>query len=109
MARRRNPYQFFEPLPPEQFEALKRDIAARGQQIAVEVDERDTPITGHERLRACKEIGVKPKVVVRAGMSEAEKVRHAITDNVLRRQLGPIAKAKALLRLAALEGTTLGS
>jgi site-specific DNA-methyltransferase (adenine-specific) len=109
MSRRRRSYQFFDPLPEEQFAALVTDIGNRGQRIPAEVDDDGNVITGHERIRACAALGIEPKVVVLSGLTEEATAEHAILDNVLRRQLGPIAKAKALLRLADLEGATLGS
>jgi hypothetical protein len=102
-------YQFFPDLPPDQFEALKADIAKRGQLEPIDVDERGEVLAGHQRLRAIEELGVEPQFAIRAGLTEAEKIEHAIKSNVLRRHLGPIEKARALERLAELEGATLGT
>ena len=109
MSARRPPYQFFEEHDPELHEALKADIARRGQQEPVQVDEDGNILVGHERARILDELGVEPKTVVLRGLSEAEKVEHAIKSEVLRRQLGPISRARALATLAELQGATLGS
>jgi len=38
----RAPYQVFPDLPPEEFVTLKRDIAERGVQVAIEITEKGT-------------------------------------------------------------------
>src|SRR5690348_1151876 len=102
MSRRRAPYQFFPDLPPELYEALKADIAARGQRHPIEVDEQGRIIEGHQRDRICAELGLQPKVIVLRGLSEAAKVEHALKVNLLRRHLGVIAWAEGFRRLAQL-------
>ena len=47
----RPPYQVFPDLPPEEFETLKRDIAERGVQAAVEITPEGEILDGHQRLR----------------------------------------------------------
>ena len=82
------PYQVFPDLPPEEFETLKRDIAERGVQVAVEITEKGETLDGHQRLRACRELGIKnyPRRVI-GGLDEDGKRHHAIKANCLRRQL----------------------
>ncbi len=87
------PYQFFPDLSPEDFEALKADIAERGVQVAVEITEQGETLDGHQRQRACLELGIKnyPRRVI-SGLSEEAKRHHAIKANCLRRQLSRQAK-----------------
>ena len=82
------PYQVMPPLAPDEFEALKTDIAARGVQVPVEYDEMGNILDGHHRVQACHELGIThwPKLV-RYGMSEQEKRRHARRLNLDRRHL----------------------
>jgi ParB-like chromosome segregation protein Spo0J len=81
-------YQVLPDLPPEQFAALKQDIAQRGVVVPVIVDEFGAILEGHHRVRACRELGRNDyPVEVRAGMSETEKRIFARKMNVLRRQL----------------------
>ena len=83
-----DPYQVLPDLPPEQFAALKADIAERGVMVAVEVDEQGQILDGHNRIRACRELGINDyPVVVRSGLSEVEKRIFARKANVLRRHL----------------------
>lgn len=82
------PYQVMPPLAPDEFEALKADIAARGVQVPVEYDEMGSILDGHHRVQACYELGIThwPRLV-RHGMSEEEKRRHARRLNLDRRHL----------------------
>ena len=76
------------PLPPEQFAALKADIAERGVIVPVIVDEFGTIIDGHNRARACRELGKNDyPVEVRSGLSEEEKRALSRKLNALRRYL----------------------
>ena len=83
-----SPYQVMPPLADHEFEALKADISARGVQVPVEYDEAGNILDGHHRVQACIELGLLnwPRLV-RHGMSEAEKRRHARRLNLDRRHL----------------------
>jgi ParB-like chromosome segregation protein Spo0J len=86
--RRPEKYQLLPELPPEQFEALKADIAKRGVVVAVVMDEFGEIIDGHSRGLACRELGINDyPVEVRRGLSEAEKRALARNLNALRRHL----------------------
>jgi ParB-like chromosome segregation protein Spo0J len=81
-------YQLLPELPPEQFAALKADIAERGVIVPVIVDEFGDIIDGHNRARACRELGKNDyPVEVRAGLSEEEKRALSRKLNALRRHL----------------------
>lgn len=84
----RQSFQVFPDLPPEEFETLKRDIAERGVQVAIEITDQDEVLDGHQRFRACRELGIKnfPRRIV-TGLDEQGKRHHAIKANCLRRQL----------------------
>ncbi len=75
-------------LSPEEYDELKRDIAARGVMVPVELDEHQNILDGHHRVRICQELGIKdyPKII-RAGMTEEEKRLHARKLNMARRHL----------------------
>jgi ParB-like nuclease domain len=81
-------YQLLPELPPEQFAALKADIAERGVVVAVIVDEFGDIIDGHNRARACRELGKNDyPVEVRSGLSADEKRALSRKLNALRRHL----------------------
>lgn len=85
---RPHPYQVFPDLPPEEFETLKRDIAERGVQVAIEITPEGEVLDGHQRFRACRELSIKnfPRRIV-TGLDEQGKRHHAIKANCLRRHL----------------------
>jgi ParB-like chromosome segregation protein Spo0J len=98
-------YQLFAPLPPEQYEALKADIARRGVLVPLELDEDGNLLDGHHRARACAELGIDDyPTVVRRGLDEDAKREHVLKLNLLRRHLGPVSWAEAFTRLAELRG-----
>jgi ParB-like chromosome segregation protein Spo0J len=81
-------YQLLPELPAEQFEALKADIAAQGVLVAVVVDEYGAILDGHNRVRACRELGINDyPVEVRRGLTEPQKRALARNLNALRRHL----------------------
>jgi site-specific DNA-methyltransferase (adenine-specific) len=95
------------PLPPEQFEALRADIAKRGVLVDVEVDEDGQVLDGHHRLAIAEELGIEAPRKVRTGLSETEKVEHALKLNLLRRQMDDEAWSAAFERLAEARGVRL--
>jgi ParB-like chromosome segregation protein Spo0J len=81
------------PLSPDEFAALKPDIAKHGILVAVELDEHGHLLDGHHRVRAWQELraeGIRvpdfPRVIL-AGLSEAEKRAHVRAVNLIRRHL----------------------
>ncbi len=81
-------YQVMPELTAEEYSDLKADIQQRGVMIPIEFDEFGQVLDGHHRLKICQELGIKnyPKVI-RAGMSEGEKLTHARKLNIARRHL----------------------
>jgi ParB-like chromosome segregation protein Spo0J len=86
---RSGPYQALPDLTPEAFAALKADIAERGVITPIDVDEEGVILDGHHRWRAHCESGRNepPPVIVRAGLTEAEKMSFARRQNILRRHM----------------------
>ncbi len=81
-------YQVLPSMPPEQFEALKADIAERGVLVPIDVDEDGHILDGHHRYRACTELGITDfPTIVRPGLSEEERRVFARKANMLRRHL----------------------
>ena len=81
-------YQVMPNMPPEQFEALKADIAERGVLVPIDVDEQGHILDGHHRYRACVELDLTDfPTIVRPGLSEEERRIFARKNNMLRRHL----------------------
>jgi hypothetical protein len=75
-------------LTPDEYAALKADIAERGVMVPVEYDEDGNILDGCHRVRICDELGIRwwPRIV-RKGLSEEGKRAHARTLNLARRHL----------------------
>lgn len=98
----RQPYQLLPPLSPDEFAALKADVALHGILVAVELDEHGELLDGHHRIRAWHELraeGIRvpdfPRVI-RAGMTEPEKRAHVRAVNLVRRHLNA-AQRRAII------------
>ena len=81
-------YQVMPELSAEEYAELKADIEQRGVMVPIEFDELGNVLDGYHRLQICKELGIKDySKVIRAGMSESEKLTHARKLNIARRHL----------------------
>lgn len=88
-------FQLFPDLASSEYEALKADIAKRGVLVPVERDERGDILDGHHRVRACTELGIVDyPVVIRAGMTDDQKIEHVLTLNLARRHLTPAQRTE---------------
>lgn len=81
------PYQLLPALDAEQYDALRADIKAHGIRVPVDADENGQVLDGHHRSLIAAELGIDcPRRTV-PGLTEAEKVAHAIAVNAHRRHL----------------------
>lgn len=92
------PYQVMEPMTPDEFEALKADIALHGVLVPVEIDELGNILDGHHRVRACEELGLTDyPMLVRSGIGDdAAKRTHARSLNFIRRQVTPSQRRRGI-------------
>lgn len=95
-------YQPFNDLPASQYEALKRDVEARGIVNPILVDEHDKTIDGHQRRRVAAELGIDCPRIVLADLSEDDKLNLALALNTFRRHLAGVERSKALQQMANL-------
>lgn len=101
-------YQLFDPLRPDEYEALAADIRKRGVLVPVEVDEDGNILDGHHRQKIADSLGVEAPRIVRQFDNEADKREHVLKINLLRRHLGPVAWARAFERLLEQRGVARG-
>jgi len=80
-------YQIMPPLSDDEYQALKADIQARGVMVEVEYDEDGDILDGYHRVQIADELGISYPSIVRAGLSETEKLEHALALNLARRHL----------------------
>jgi ParB-like chromosome segregation protein Spo0J len=90
-------FQIMPDLSPEDYAALRADIAKRGVQVPIEYDEAGNIIDGYNRERICIELGIKdwPRTV-RTYASDAAKRTQARMLNLARRHLDQAAKRKLI-------------
>jgi ParB-like chromosome segregation protein Spo0J len=96
------PYQLLPPLSDDEFASLKADIRAHGVLVPIELDSDGATLDGHHRMRAWTELkaeGVRlpdyPRIV-RAGLSDDDKVAHVLALNLARRHLTPKQRAEVV-------------
>jgi ParB-like chromosome segregation protein Spo0J len=96
------PYQLLPPLSDDEFASLKADIRAHGVLVPIELDSDGVTLDGHHRIRAWTELkaeGVRlpdyPRIV-RAGLSDDDKVAHVLALNLARRHLTPKQRAEVV-------------
>src|SRR3954466_2965753 len=81
-------YQVLSDLAPWEYEALKASVRRHGVILLVVMDEFGGVIDGHQRERACRELGIEnyPVLTLR-GLTEGEKRDYAHVLNLVRRRL----------------------
>jgi transposase-like protein len=99
-------YQVMSRLSPEEYAALKADIATRGVQVPAEYDDEGNILDGFHRVKICQELGIDCPKVVRSGLTDAEKRAHAWALNLTRRHLSKAQKRTIAKRLRG-EGWTM--
>lgn len=102
------PYQLLPPLTPQEYAALRADIALHGVQSPIVVDEAGAILDGHNRAAIAAELGIDCPRIVLAGLTESGKRERALALNLKRRHLGQIAWAEAFRLLAQEHGVELG-
>jgi ParB-like chromosome segregation protein Spo0J len=104
----------FDPLSDVDLAGLAQDIKSNGLKNPIEVLPKNeagfppgTIVRGHQRLRALRLNGESDAdVLVRYDLADASRDRveqEFLEDNLYRRQLDPLAKARVALRLAEIE------
>lgn len=95
----------FRDLAGEEFEDLKASISEHGIIEPVIINQHGVIICGHQRVRACRVLGItEVPVVVREVASDEEHETLLIEENLRRRQLLPSESFKAVKRLYELNG-----
>jgi ParB-like chromosome segregation protein Spo0J len=93
------PYQILPPLSPEEYAALKADIAARGVLVPVEYDEDGNILDGFHRVRISQELGIHWPRNMCQGLTDEQKVDRALQLNLARRHLGKEHKQQLAIQL----------
>ena len=97
--------EIIPPLEPEKFEALKQSIKEKGLYKPIDVMEDGTIIDGHNRYRACRELGIAPAANIIAGIKTIEEaLDYSFEINFRRRQLNPFRQAEWAINVLKAKG-----
>jgi len=91
------------PLPPAEYEALKESIRVNGLLNPIVVNPKGVILDGVHRYRACMELGIEPKYVIKKFNDPLEEKRFIIESNLMRRQLTKFQRIEAALPLIEIE------
>jgi len=93
--------EFFQELPPAEYEALKKDIQERGVLVPIIATPAGVILSGHRRAQITRELGRQnvPVQFVNGPLSESQEREFLIKDNLLRRHLGPDEKRALIVAL----------
>src|SRR3954447_13632483 len=95
--------KFDTQLSEDEIDRLAQDIRLNGLQVPIEVTPDMDIICGHQRVRALNKLGMtQVRAWVRYDLAEAGEAcveERMINDNLLRRQLDPLSKARYYRRL----------
>lgn len=80
-------YQVMPGLTAEEYADLRSDIAAHGIRVPIDVDENGQVLDGHHRSLIAAELRIECPRRVLDGLTESEKITHALAVNVHRRNL----------------------
>ncbi len=90
------------PLTESEYQSLKESIKQNGIWIPIIVNKHGVILDGHHRLRACQELRILPKAVVREFENDLLEKKFVIECNLKRRHLNDYQKgilAKELLKI----------
>jgi ParB/RepB/Spo0J family partition protein len=94
-------------IPDHELQELAESIRQHGMQHAVEVLPDGTIVAGHQRVRAAKLLGwTEIDVIVRHDLADADDLTVLailVEDNLIRRQMDPVALARSYRYLAEIE------
>lgn len=100
-------YQILPPLSASESAALQDDIAKRGVQVPIEMDDQGNVLDGHHRLRICKKLGISDyPTIIRVGMDDDEKLEHILALNLARRHLTREQRRELVAALRNLKWST---
>ena len=101
-------------LSPEENESLKQSIKENGLHVPIIVNQNGIILDGHHRYKACQELGIEPKILVREFKDKLEEQLFVIDCNLIRRQLNNFQrtelalKSKSILTEIAKKNMSLG-
>jgi ParB-like chromosome segregation protein Spo0J len=85
-------------LSPEEYKSLKESIKENGLHFPIVVNQDGIILDGHHRYKACQELGIEPKTLVREFKDKLEEQLFVIDCNLVRRQLNNFQRIELALK-----------
>src|SRR5215203_3667416 len=86
-------------LSPEEYESLKQSIKEEnGLYLPIIVNQNGIILDGHHRYKACQELGIEPKTLVREFKDKLDEQLFVIDCNLIRRQLNNFQRTELALK-----------
>lgn len=105
--------EFFDDMTGERWEDFLESVKTSGVISPITINKEGTIISGHQRVRACKELGIKRiPGVMRDYLNEDEELKDLIETNLKQRVLGndnPVKLGKCIKELERIYGVRQGS
>jgi len=86
-----------------EFQELKESIRKDGLHYTLAINKGGVILDGHHRFRACRELGVEPKVEVKEFENALLEKKFVIESNLKRRHLNKFQRGKLVLPLLKIE------
>ena len=86
-----------------EFQELKESIRKDGLHYTLAINKGGVILDGHHRLRACRELGIEPKVEVKVFENVLLEKKFVIESNLKRRHLNKFQRGKLVLPLLEIE------
>ena len=86
------------PLTQDEYNDLKKSIEANGQYLPIITNKNGIILDGHHRWRICRELGIKPKSVIKEFASNLHEKLFVIESNLSRRQLNSFQRIELALK-----------
>jgi ParB-like chromosome segregation protein Spo0J len=85
-------------LSPEEYESLRQSIKENGLYLPIIVNQNGIILDGHHRYKACQELGIEPKTIVREFKDKLEEQLYVIDCNLIRRHLNNFQRTELALK-----------
>jgi ParB-like chromosome segregation protein Spo0J len=85
-------------LSPQEYESLKQSIMKDGLYVPIIVNQNGIILDGHHRYKACQELGIEPKTLVKVFEDKLDEQLFVIECNLIRRQLNNFQRIELALK-----------
>ena len=83
--------------------SLKSSIQEQGQPFPIVVNQDGVILDGHQRNKVCRELGIKPTIIVRQFENRLQEKKFTIEVNLNRRHLNEFQRIELQIKLESIE------